>query len=67
MQRAPELLNAPFTSAEVTLPAGATVIATVTDLLLLRGYSTGIQILFKGLVVAGFVVALYLRSGENRS
>src|SRR5687768_16796304 len=30
MQRAPDELNAPFTSARPTLPEGATVIATVT-------------------------------------
>jgi len=46
---------------------GAIVIATVTDLVLLRGYSTGVQILIKGLIVVGFVVALHLRSREDRT
>ncbi|MBK5232870.1 MAG: ABC transporter permease [Thermoleophilia bacterium] len=44
---------------------GALVIATVTDLLLLRGYSTGVQILLKGLIVTGMVVALHLNSSRE--
>jgi ribose/xylose/arabinose/galactoside ABC-type transport system permease subunit len=47
--------------------AGAIVIAIVTDLVLLRGYSTGIQILVKGIIVIGFVIALHLRTGERRA
>ena len=43
---------------------GALIIATVTDLLLLRGYGTGVQILLKGLIVTGMVVALHLSSGR---
>ncbi len=41
---------------------GALAIATITDLLLLRGYGTGIQILLKGVIVTGMVVALHLSS-----
>jgi ribose/xylose/arabinose/galactoside ABC-type transport system permease subunit len=46
---------------------GAIVIAIVTDLVLLRGYSTGVQILIKGVIVMGFVVALHLQSGQERA
>lgn len=42
---------------------GALVVATITDLLLLRGYSTGIQILFKGLLVIVAVCVVHLRRG----
>jgi ribose transport system permease protein len=45
---------------------GAIVIAIVTDLVLLRGYSTGVQILIKGVIVMGFVVALHLQSRQDR-
>lgn len=44
---------------------GAVAIATITDLLLLRGYSTGIQILVKGVLVLLVVLAVHLRSGER--
>jgi ribose/xylose/arabinose/galactoside ABC-type transport system permease subunit len=44
---------------------GALVIATITDLLLLSGYSTGVQILLKGLIVTGMVVALHLSSNRE--
>ncbi|WCB91726.1 hypothetical protein DSM104299_00402 [Baekduia alba] len=37
---------------------GALVIATVTDLMLLRHYSTGAQILVKGVIVIVFVIVL---------
>jgi simple sugar transport system permease protein/ribose transport system permease protein len=40
---------------------GALVIATVSDMLLLRGYSTGAQIAVKGAIVLIVVVALHLR------
>lgn len=35
--------------------AGVMIIATVTDLFLIRGYSTGIQLALKGLLVVAFV------------
>lgn len=41
---------------------GAIVIATITDLLLLRGYSSGVQIMVKGLLVVVVVVVVHLRS-----
>ena len=44
---------------------GSIAIAVVTDLLLLRGYSTGVQILVKGLVVMVVVVAVHLQSRER--
>jgi ribose transport system permease protein len=46
---------------------GAIVIATISSLLLLRGYSTGIQILVKGVIVLVVVVLVRLGSrGEDR-
>lgn len=45
---------------------GALVIATITDLLLLRGYSTGIQIMIKGLLVIVVVVLVHVRGGGHR-
>ncbi|QEX23721.1 sugar ABC transporter permease [Hypericibacter adhaerens] len=45
---------------------GVIIIAFATDLVLLRGYSTGTQILLKGLVMMVFVLALHLRSKERR-
>jgi ribose/xylose/arabinose/galactoside ABC-type transport system permease subunit len=42
--------------------AGAVVIAAVSDILLLRGYSTGIQIMVKGLIVLVVVVLVHVRS-----
>jgi ribose transport system permease protein len=46
---------------------GAIVIATISSLLLLRGYSTGIQILVKGMIVLVVVVLVRLGSrGEDR-
>lgn len=45
---------------------GALVIATITDLLLLRGYSTGIQIMIKGLLVIAVVVLVHVRGGGHR-
>lgn len=44
---------------------GALAIATITDLLLLRGYDTGVQILVKGLLVLLVVVLVHLRSEER--
>jgi len=45
---------------------GAISIATVSDMLLLRGYSTGIQILVKGLIVVIVVVLMNLGRIWNR-
>lgn len=42
--------------------AGAVIIAAASDILLLRGYSTGIQIMVKGLIVLVVVVAVHLQS-----
>ena len=42
--------------------AGAVLIAAVSDILLLRGYSTGVQILVKGLIVLFVVVVVHLRT-----
>ena len=41
---------------------GAVLIATASDILLLRGYSTGVQVLVKGLIVLLVVVLMHLRS-----
>jgi ribose/xylose/arabinose/galactoside ABC-type transport system permease subunit len=41
--------------------AGAVFIATISDMLLLRGYSTGIQILVRGVIVLVIVVLTNLR------
>jgi ribose/xylose/arabinose/galactoside ABC-type transport system permease subunit len=46
---------------------GALVIATITDMLLLLGASTGVQILVKGAIVVVFVVLLQLSGREGRS
>jgi ribose/xylose/arabinose/galactoside ABC-type transport system permease subunit len=42
--------------------AGALLIAAVSDILLLRGYSTGVQVMVKGLIVLGVVVLVHLRT-----
>ncbi len=46
--------------------AGAVLIATVSDILLLRGYSTGVQIMVKGLIVLFVVVLVHLRSRSRQ-
>jgi ribose/xylose/arabinose/galactoside ABC-type transport system permease subunit len=46
---------------------GALVIATITDMLLLLGASTGMQIFVKGLIVIVVVVLLHLARREGRS
>jgi ribose/xylose/arabinose/galactoside ABC-type transport system permease subunit len=43
---------------------GAIAISGITNLLLLRGFDTGAQLLVKGLLVVLIVVALQLRSKE---
>jgi ribose/xylose/arabinose/galactoside ABC-type transport system permease subunit len=40
---------------------GVVVIAVVTDLVLLRGFSTGAQIALKGMVMVAFALAVHLR------
>jgi ribose/xylose/arabinose/galactoside ABC-type transport system permease subunit len=42
--------------------AGAILISTVSDILLLRGYSTGVQVMVKGLIVLAVVVLVHLRT-----
>jgi ribose/xylose/arabinose/galactoside ABC-type transport system permease subunit len=46
---------------------GALIIAAVTDMLLLVGASTGMQIFVKGLIVTMVVVLLHLSRRERRS
>jgi simple sugar transport system permease protein/ribose transport system permease protein len=45
--------------------AGAIVIATISDLLLLRGFDTGAQILLKGVLVVLVVIATFVASGRE--
>ncbi len=45
--------------------AGAIVIATISDLLLLRGFDTGAQILLKGVLVVIVVIATFVTSGRE--
>jgi ribose/xylose/arabinose/galactoside ABC-type transport system permease subunit len=45
---------------------GALLISGISDLLLLRGFSTGIQLLVKGLLVLFVVVAIHVRSTRGR-
>ena len=45
---------------------GVAVIAVVNDLVLLRGFSTGSQILLKGLVVIALALAAHLRQEQRR-
>jgi ribose/xylose/arabinose/galactoside ABC-type transport system permease subunit len=52
-------------SAMQTL-GGAVLIAVISDVLLLRGYSTGVQILVKGILVLAAVVAVHLRATRGR-
>lgn len=42
--------------------AGAVLISAVSDILLLRGYSTGVQVMVKGLIVLLVVVIVHLRT-----
>lgn len=42
--------------------AGAVLIAAVSDILLLRGYSTGVQVMVKGLIVLFVIVVVHLRT-----
>jgi len=45
---------------------GAVLISAISDLLLLRGFSTGIQLLVKGILVLMVVVAVHVRSTRSR-
>lgn len=45
---------------------GAVLISAISDLLLLRGFSTGIQLLVKGILVLFVVIAVHLRSTRGR-
>jgi ribose/xylose/arabinose/galactoside ABC-type transport system permease subunit len=53
-----------FGSAVRTL-VGAVLIAAISDLLLLRGYSVGVQDLVKGVLVLAVVLIGHLRSGRR--
>ncbi|WP_053847208.1 ABC transporter permease [Streptomyces sp. NRRL B-24085] len=44
---------------------GAVLIAALSDVLLLRGYSTGAQVMVKGLIVLVIVVVVHLRSRQG--
>jgi ribose/xylose/arabinose/galactoside ABC-type transport system permease subunit len=44
---------------------GAVLIAALSDVLLLRGYSTGAQVMVKGLIVLAIVVVVHLRSRQG--
>lgn len=45
---------------------GALVIAAATSIALLRGYSTGVQILIRGLILLGVVVLLQIATARSR-
>lgn len=45
---------------------GAVLISAISDLLLLRGFSTGIQLLVKGILVLLVVIAVHVRSARGR-
>ena len=45
---------------------GVVLIAAITNLVLLRGYSLGAQILFKGILMSIFVLVIHLRSRGSR-
>lgn len=45
---------------------GAVLIAVISDLLLLRGYSTGVQILVKGVLVLTVVIIVHVRATRGR-
>jgi len=46
--------------------AGAVLIAAASDILLLRGYSTGVQIMVKGLIVLVVVLLVHLRTSGRQ-
>lgn len=45
---------------------GAVLISAISDLLLLRGFSTGIQLLVKGILVLFVVIAVHVRSPRGQ-
>jgi ribose/xylose/arabinose/galactoside ABC-type transport system permease subunit len=45
---------------------GAVLISVISDLLLLRGFPTGIQLLVKGILVLFVVIAVHVRSAGRR-
>jgi ribose/xylose/arabinose/galactoside ABC-type transport system permease subunit len=45
---------------------GAVLISVISDLLLLRGFSTGVQLLAKGLLVLLVIIAVHRRSTRSR-
>ena len=45
---------------------GAVLISVISDVLLLRGYSTGVQILVKGVLVLAVVVLVHVRATRGR-
>jgi ribose/xylose/arabinose/galactoside ABC-type transport system permease subunit len=45
---------------------GVVLIAIITNLVLLRGYSLGAQILFKGIIMLAFLLIIHLRSRKTR-
>ncbi len=45
---------------------GAVLISVISDLLLLRGFSTGIQLLVKGILVLFVVIAVHVRATRRR-
>jgi simple sugar transport system permease protein/ribose transport system permease protein len=45
---------------------GAVLISVISDVLLLRGFSTGVQILVKGILVLAVVVAVHVRSTRGQ-
>lgn len=47
--------------------AGAVLIAATSDILLLRGYSTGIQIMVKGIIVLLVVVLVHVRARARQT
>ncbi|MBJ7356502.1 ABC transporter permease [Nocardioides sp.] len=47
--------------------AGALLVSAVSDILLLRGYSTGVQVMVKGLIVLAVVVLVHLRTRESHA
>jgi ribose/xylose/arabinose/galactoside ABC-type transport system permease subunit len=46
---------------------GALVIATIGDMLLLRDYSTGVQILVRGVIVVGVVLLVHINTRGSRT
>jgi ribose/xylose/arabinose/galactoside ABC-type transport system permease subunit len=46
--------------------AGAVLISAISDLLLLRGFSTGVQLLVKGILVLLVVITVHLRSTRGQ-